>query len=60
MRQLCTGILDAILADPLVRPFVDWLDSLGLDPNHLYGWPDGEPDWTKLPAGGCPARCWAE
>jgi len=43
--------------DPLVQPFLDWIYSLGLEPNHLYGWPDGEPDWSALPSGGCKARC---
>ena len=40
-----------------VDPFIAWIHSLGLEPNHLYGWPDGVPDWTTLPKGGCAARC---
>ena len=43
--------------NPLVQPFFDWINSLGLEPNHLYGWPDGEPDWNALPKSGCKARC---
>lgn len=43
--------------EPFVRPFIGWLYSLGLEPNHLYGWPDFEPDWSTLPQKGCPARC---
>lgn len=43
--------------NPLVQQFLDWIDSLGLEPNHLYGWPDGEPKWSALPRGGCKARC---
>ncbi len=42
---------------PLVEPFVTWVGSLGLAPNHLYGWPDRVPDWGKLPRNGCAARC---
>jgi hypothetical protein len=42
---------------PLVQPFIDWLYAFGLEPNHLYGWPDYEPNWRKLPKDGCAARC---
>jgi hypothetical protein len=43
--------------EPFVQPFINWLYSLGLEPNQLYGWPDYEPDWSALPGGGCAARC---
>ncbi len=43
--------------DPFVEPFIEWIHSLGLDPNHLYGWPDRVPDWSTLPTGGCVTRC---
>jgi hypothetical protein len=36
--------------DPFVEPFVVWLESLSLAPGHLYGWPDGVPNWDGLPA----------
>jgi hypothetical protein len=42
---------------PLLPPFLKWLYSLGLDPNHLYGWPDGVPDWATAARSGCAARC---
>lgn len=42
---------------PFVQPFIEWIHSLGLEPNHLYGWPDGMPDWSTQPKGGCAARC---
>lgn len=42
---------------PLVQPFIDWIYSLGLEPNHLYGWPDRVPDWTLMSQSGCTARC---
>lgn len=42
---------------PFVQPFIEWIHSLGLEPNHLYGWPDGVPDWSTLPKSGCGARC---
>ncbi len=42
---------------PFVQPFIVWVHSLGLEPNHLYGWPDGVPDWSTLPNGGCAVRC---
>ena len=32
---------------PLVEPFLRWLYGLGLEPNHLYGWPDGVPEWAN-------------
>jgi hypothetical protein len=34
--------------DSLVAPFLAWIASLHLEPNYLYGWPDGVPDWDKL------------
>ena len=42
---------------PFVQPFIEWIHSLGLEPNHLYGWPDKVPDWSTLPKSGCAARC---
>lgn len=43
--------------DPLVQPFLNWIDSLNLDACHLYGWPDGVPDWANAPRSGCARRC---
>lgn len=31
------------LNTPVVPHFVAWLYALGVEPNHLYGWPDGAP-----------------
>lgn len=42
---------------PFVLPFVAWLESLHLTPNHLYGWPDGAPNWEKLAARCGEAHC---
>lgn len=42
---------------PLLRTFLTWLDSLRLEANHLYGWPDGAPDWAARSQRGCEARC---
>jgi len=41
--------------DPFVAPFIEWIHSLGLEPNHLYGWPDRV--WNTLPASGCGTQC---
>lgn len=30
--------------EPFVHPFLEWIASLALEPNHLYGWPDGIPN----------------
>lgn len=35
----------------LVGPFFEWLASLRLEPNHLYGWPDRKIDWTLRACG---------
>jgi hypothetical protein len=43
--------------DPFVQRFVDWIHSLGLDPSHLYGWPDGAPDLNSVTQTGCGAQC---
>lgn len=43
--------------DALVEPFLTWIASLALTPNHLYGWPDGVPDWDKLNTCGGRAAC---
>lgn len=39
--------------EPFVHTFIEWIHSLGLEPNHLYGWPDSVPDWTKLTPAAC-------
>ncbi|WP_052300463.1 hypothetical protein [Opitutus terrae] len=31
--------------DRFVEPFMRWIQSLRLDPGHIYGWPDGIPKW---------------
>lgn len=41
----------------LMAPFLAWINSLGLDANHLYGWPDRVPDWATSARSGCAARC---
>lgn len=42
---------------PLMESFLEWLGSLRLEPAHLYGWPDREPDWSDASRWGCAARC---
>lgn len=33
--------------DRFVEPFISWVQSLRLDPGHIYGWPDGIPHWIR-------------
>lgn len=35
--------------DPYVAPFIEWIYSLGLEPNHLYGWPSDVPYAAEEP-----------
>ena len=45
--------------EPFVQPFVDWVRSLGVEPNHLYGWPDNLPAFIAQRESGIVGRATA-